>query len=162
VSRVDRRVRPCFGHPFVRPRWAKAFGRSSAGAHSAPAEARAYRAANLACSGPLDLRPQAEVHSALKTDTPPSAVASGFIAAGQVEHCYAFFAGELLSPSARERVQHPVPQAALDGIGADRIPLLTLLSSEPFDERLVSASQFRADILRNLARKWLTGKRPFW
>jgi hypothetical protein len=60
---------------------------------------------SLFCSGPLDLRAQTEVTSARRSDTPPSAVASGFIAAGQVERCYAFFASEQLSPSGRERVQ---------------------------------------------------------
>jgi hypothetical protein len=40
-----------------------------------------------------------------RTDTPPSAVASGVIAAGQVKRCHAFFAGERLSLSGRERVR---------------------------------------------------------
>src|SRR5262249_22367716 len=52
--------------------------------------------------GHTDIRAHAERGCALRTDTPPSAVAAGFIATGQVEHGYAFVAGERLSPSGRE------------------------------------------------------------
>src|SRR5262245_30681806 len=48
------------------------------------------------------MRAQAEGPSALRADTPPSAVAAGFIAAGQVECWYNLFATERVSPSARE------------------------------------------------------------
>src|SRR5438270_11615758 len=61
-------------------------------------------ARSVACFGHISMRAQAEVLSARRSDTPPSAVASGFIVVGQVERCYAFFAGERLSPSGRERV----------------------------------------------------------
>ena len=58
-------------------------------------------------SGHIDMRAQDEMPSALRSDTPPSAVASGFNAAGQVERPCACFAGERLSPSGRERVLSP-------------------------------------------------------
>jgi hypothetical protein len=56
--------------------------------------------------GPIDMRAQAEVLSARRADTAPSAVASGFKSPrGRLNLTKTFFAGERLSPSARERVR---------------------------------------------------------
>src|SRR5262245_23744322 len=57
-------------------------------------------------------RAQAEVPSALRTDTPPSADAQGLLRPSRVQCCYTLSAAERLSPSARERLrcqQHGVP-----------------------------------------------------
>jgi hypothetical protein len=76
----------------------------------------------VARGGLFDRSNQVKIPSARRSDTPPLAVASGFIAAGQVECCDAFSAGERLSSSGSERVPRWRGyffggSAALSGIG---------------------------------------------